>query len=474
MASNNRMRYGRDYGNPSHKKEIRMKRLFYFWPVFLLFVSLACNSVSMPGLTSSDPATPSTGSPSATPQPALLATETATPGEVTVTWWQISTTAATATLFHNLADEYTAAHPGFTADITILDAATFSSDLNAAMQSGSPPDIFHSYGDVGIQEYAQAGLLKDITADLDQEGWRETFYSAALDQYAVRGKNYGVPRDISIVGLWYNKDLFRRAAIAEPPATWGAFLEDVKKLKAAGITPIALGEADSWTGAFWWEFLALRLGGKAAFEAAFNREGAFTDPPFVEAGQNLQTLINLYPFQDGFLDAYYGDQAAAVGNGNAAMELMGNWGSRLERENSTSKSGIGDSLGWFPFPALEGGTGDPSDALGGIDGWLVGRNAPPEAVEFLQFVSSVESETAQAEQGIAFPVVKGAEVGLTDPVLRLVWQNAAAVKYLQVYYDQYFPPAIGRIVNDSIRDLFAGILTPQQAAQAIEDSVNLD
>ena len=47
--------------------------------------------------------------------------------------------------------------------------------------------------------------------------------------------------------------------------------------------------------------------------------------PFVEAGKKLQELIALKPFQDGFLGATYGDEATAMGNGKAAMELMGQW-----------------------------------------------------------------------------------------------------------------------------------------------------
>jgi len=32
------------------------------------------------------------------------------------------------------------------------------------------------------------------------------------------------------------------------------------------------------------------------------------------------------------------------------------------------------------------------------------------------------------------------------------------------------PPAVGSVVNDNVQGIFAGTLTPEQAAQAIEDS----
>jgi raffinose/stachyose/melibiose transport system substrate-binding protein len=82
----------------------------------------------------------------------------------------------------------------------------------------------------------------------------------------------------------------------------------------------------------------------------------------------------------------------------------------------------------------------------------------------------VDSQRAQAEIGLSVPVVKGAEDALTDPLLKIVQQGAAAAKYFQLYYDQAMPPAVGSVVNDSVQGLFAGTLTPEQAAQAVEDS----
>ncbi|HMK08098.1 MAG TPA: ABC transporter substrate-binding protein, partial [Anaerolineales bacterium] len=72
--------------------------------------------------------------------------------------------------------------------------------------------------------------------------------------------------------------------------------------------------------------------------------------------------------------------------------------------------------------------------------------------------------------GMSVPVVKGAEAGLSDESLKMVQQGAAAAKYFQLYYDQYMPAAVGGVVNDSVQGIFAGTLTPEQAAAAIEAS----
>jgi raffinose/stachyose/melibiose transport system substrate-binding protein len=50
----------------------------------------------------------------------------------------------------------------------------------------------------------------------------------------------------------------------------------------------------------------------------------------------------------------FGDEGAQMGNGLAAMELMGQWAPGNQETNSESGEGVTENLGWFPFPAVEG------------------------------------------------------------------------------------------------------------------------
>jgi len=150
---------------------------------------------------------------------------------------------------------------------------------------------------------------------------------------------------------------------------------------------------------------------------------------------------------------------------------MGQWAPGADRAVATDVETFNKNLGWFPFPTVEGGAGDPSDALGGGDGFAIGKNAPPEAIDFVRFLTSVENQTAMTKAGIvSVPVVKGAEAGLEDPLLKEVQIRAGQAKYYQLYYDQYLPPAVGQAVNDATQGLFAGTSSPEQVAQTIEDA----
>lgn len=391
---------------------------------------------------------------------------------VTITWWHITTEETQKAVWQNLANNYMASHPNVTIEITVLENEDFKTKLTTYMQSGTPPDIFQSWGGGAMNEYVNAGLMKDITVDLDADdgAWRNTFAQGALGVYSLDGKNYGVPWDMGIVGIWYNKDLFARAGIQTPPTTWTEFLNDVRALKAAGITPIALGEGDKWPGHFWYAYLTTRICGQSGFQAAVLRSGSFSDPCFVKAGTTLQELIVLKPFQNDFLNATYGDEEIVMGNGQAAMELMGQWSPNVQVDSSANGKGIGDKLGWFPFPSVEDGVGRADDVFGGGNGFAIGKDAPPEAIDFVKYLTSAYAQIICAQANFCIPVVKGSEAGLSDPYLITIQKTLAKADYFQLYYDQALPPATGSVVNDSIQGIFAGTLTPMQAAQAIEDS----
>ena len=120
---------------------------------------------------------------------------TQAPAKVTINWWHISTKDPGLTFWQGLANQYMAAHPNVDIKITVLENEAFKTKLTTVLQSGNPPDIFQSWGGGDMNSQVAAGLLKDITPDLDANGgaWRKTFGAGALSVYAYQGKNYGVP-----------------------------------------------------------------------------------------------------------------------------------------------------------------------------------------------------------------------------------------------------------------------------------------
>ncbi|HWP63552.1 MAG TPA: extracellular solute-binding protein [Candidatus Binatia bacterium] len=387
---------------------------------------------------------------------------------MTIEWWHISTGDPGKTDFQNIADAYMAAHPNVKIEITILENEAFKAKLQTTMQSGQVPDLFQSWGGGTMAAQAEAGLLKDITDDI--ASWKDSINPGALSIYQYNGRQYGIPWDLGMIGFWYNKDLFARAGISAPPTTWEELLADVDKLKAAGIVPYALAGKDKWPGMHLWTYLVLRIGGRETLTEMIQSKNWNTDA-CRQAGAEVAKLVAKDPFQPGFLTAPYDKgEAAAMGNGEAAMELMGQWAPSVQASNSTSGKGIGDALAWFPFPAVTGGKGDPNDGVGGGNGIAVGRDAPPEAIDFLKFFSSLENAKIIGEHNIGLPTTKGAESSVADPQLRAVLDARAKAEFVQLYLDQATSPAMGAAINDATAGLFAGTSTPEQVCQAITEA----
>jgi raffinose/stachyose/melibiose transport system substrate-binding protein len=397
--------------------------------------------------------------------------------QVVIRWWHIQTGDPGLTNWQTLADQFTAEHPNVTFEITVLDNESFKAQLVTVMQAGDPPDLFQSWGGGVLWTFAENDLLRDISPELEGE-WSDSIAAqAALNLYSLDGAYYGVPWTWGVVGLFYNRTLFEQAGLDPdaPPATWTDFLAAVETLQAAGITPLSLGEGDKWPGHFWWVYLAVRIGGEQAFLDAYNRDGSFADEPFVQAGEHLVQLVDLNPFPEGYLAMTYGDQETVFGNGEAAMELMGQWSPDVQRGNSESGEGIGEALAWFPFPVVEGGAGNPDDVLGGGDGFAVGANAPDEAVEFLRFITTEQVQRDMFAQNLVLPTVAGVDDLFEDsPVYAAILNARNAAPYFQLYYDQFLPPAVGIAVNDAVETLFAGLASPEEAAQAIEDAASFE
>ncbi|MEU4874207.1 extracellular solute-binding protein [Streptomyces sp. NPDC021608] len=385
-------------------------------------------------------------------------------GTTTIEWWNISTTQPTKDVWAALAKQFEAQNPKVKVKIVQLENDAYKSKMTALTASGKLPDIFHTWGGGVLRQQVDAGLVEDLTDRT--KGWGDALLSVARQPYLIDDKAYGVPFDIGMIGFWYNKALFKQAGVAGPPTTWSGFLDAVRKLKAAGITPLALAGKEKWPGMYYWAYLAMRTAGVDALRKA-GEDKDFTGDGFVRAGQHLQDLVDLQPFQKGYLGAAYSSptgQAAAVGNGKAAMELMGQWAPVVEAD---AGKGLGANLGFFPFPAVDGGKGVITEVFGGGGGHALRKGAPQAAVDFLKFFASAATDTTLVKKTGTLPVVPAAESALTDPNIKAVQAQLKGATGFQLYLDQAYAPALGQEVNDSVAALISGSKSPQQVAQSI-------
>ena len=247
----------------------------------------------------------------------------------------------------------------------------------------------------------------------------------------------------------------------------------MKKLKAAGITPIVVGAGEKWPMHFYYSYLVMRIGGEHALaDAKAGKNGGFKNATFVEAGKRLRELAALEPFQPGYLSTKHTESAGHVrrrqgGDGPDGPMAARHAGAEFGQRQGPRARGHRHPVLPRSSPAAKG---KATDTLGGINGWLVTKSAPPEAVDFLKFFSQEKYAKEAAAKAAYIPVVKGAESAITDPLFKRLADDLAATTYHQNYFDQDLGPSVGRVINDVSVSVAAGEMTPEAAAAAIQEA----
>jgi raffinose/stachyose/melibiose transport system substrate-binding protein len=307
--------------------------------------------------------------------------------------------------------------------------------------------------------------------------WLKSYNPASINGLSFDGKIGAVPYKMGTVSFFYNKQMFAKAGVdAASIKSWDDYLAAVKKLKDAGIVPIAGGGGEKWPIHFYWSYLVMRDGGQKVFDAAKNGQGeGFNDPAIIKAGEQLAELGKLEPFQPGYLGATWPQALGVFGDGKAAMILGFENTAANQRTNSGDAKGLDpDNIGRFAFPAVSGGAGAITDTLGGLNGWAVTKKAPPETLDFLAYLTNAENEREMAKAGMLIPVAVGAEDGVTNPLMHQAAEQLAHSTWHQNFFDQDLGPSVGRVVNDVSVAIVSGQMSPADGAQQIQEAFEQD
>jgi raffinose/stachyose/melibiose transport system substrate-binding protein len=390
--------------------------------------------------------------------------------KVTLVWWNNANTGQLLTVFNNAIKSFEATHPNVTIVNHPMQNEQFKTVITPALRGSSPPDIFQQWGSGQQATQVQSGKLADISSLVSS--WIGQLGVAATE-WQTNGKWYGVPYDLHVVGFWYRKDLFQQAGITTAPTTVPQLESDDAKLKAKGIAPVAVGSKDGWPDAFWWEYFAIRECAQSDVTQAMSGVN-LSAACFTKATADLTSFLATNPFETGFAGVAAqvgaGSSAGMVANGKAAMELQGDWDPGV-MQGLTSNKNLYSDLGWFPFPAVPGGAGDPSAVLGGGDGFSCTTSAAEPACEqFLQYLTTPTLQKQIIGAGVGLPANPQANSDLVVPAEQTASQANSSAKYIAEYFDIALPTTPGQNLDNAVAKFFAA---PSSGTGAgIQTSVN--
>ncbi|WP_167620138.1 ABC transporter substrate-binding protein [Paracoccus ravus] len=366
--------------------------------------------------------------------------------------------------------EYEAANPEVDVEIEYFASEAYKTKLPTMLQSDARPDLIYSWAGLTLADQAEAGLVQDISGALDKE-YLDSFSPSALAAFSKDSAIYGLPMEARVVVFFANQSLTDKAGVdLAAIKTWDDFLAAVGKLKEAGITPLVAGGKDKWPLHFYYSYLALREGGPEGIAAAMEDGGdGFRSAPFISAGERFKQLIDMDPFQPGVLSTAQEQSNTMFADNKAAFMLMGDWAYSQTIGVEQGKL-LDGSLRIMPFPSLGEGKGDPAATLGGVNGFAVTTGAPPEAIDFLKFAINAEHQREGARRALYVPVMQGAGDAIEVPFTKEVNAMLEAAPSHQIFLDQFLGASVGGTINDISSDLVSGDVTPEDAAERIQEA----
>lgn len=192
---------------------------------------------------------------------------------------------------------------------------------------GDPPDAAQFNPGRQYEELIAAGLLLDLTPLAEKEGWASFVRPAQIaEPCLIDGKWWCVPVNIHMQNwAWASVAAFKKAGL-EVPADWDTYLADLPKLKEAGVIPFAVGgDGGGWQISLLANQLILSQLGAEAVEKIW-KDKDLELAAGAEVLKAFTTLKSLGTYaDDGSPNRSWADTTSLVIQGEAALQVMGDW-----------------------------------------------------------------------------------------------------------------------------------------------------
>lgn len=371
-----------------------MNKKLHVWMLFavIALVLAACVAPVAPAATTGESDAAATDAPAA---------EAASGEQTTVTWafWgspeEAESHRAVAAVFEEL-------HPEIKIDYWIQpwsDYHTGIAALWATNDSSVVPDV--AWTAWPSPRYAVDGLLENLDPYIEADGYDlSDYWPGLLDFGKYEGSQYGLPRDIDVAVLYFNKDLFDAAGLSYPDDTWT--WDDLSAAVEALTVKDAAGNVSTYgLAAEGGKFLKFPYQtGATLLDDYFNPSQALiNDPNAVEGFDYVTNLMDQgFIMRPDALNEAGGDASAFITD-QAAMIIQN--GSRISAFQEAGKN-----FDVAPVPASA--DGGRWNGAGGAS-WVISSasDAKDAAWTFLSWLQSAEGgQKIYTERGEIFPALQ--------------------------------------------------------------------
>ena len=280
-----------------------------------------------------------------------------------------------------------------------VDHNTFQENINTYLQ-GSPDDVFTWFAGFRMNQFAEQGLILDVSEAWPIDGITDSFKEAST---ASDGKQYFVPKDYYPWAVFYKKSVWEKNGYA-PPTTLDEMTTLATQMEGDGLTPFAFADKDGWPAMGTFDILNMRINGYDFHVSLMAGEEEWDS---TEVKSVFEAWSDLLPFhQADPLGRTWQEAATSLSQGETGMYFFGTFVVDAIPEDE-------EDLDFFTFPEIESSIG--AGALDApIDGFCVaaaGTNTVG-GIEMMKFLGTAEAADAANKGTTPFIAAnEGADTG---------------------------------------------------------------
>ena len=202
--------------------------------------------------------------------------------------------------------------------------------LKTRMLGGDPPDSFQVHaGQELIGTWVAAERMDDLSSMFEEQGWNEAFPETLLSLISTDNGTWSVPVNVHRSNvMWFVPANLEEWGVSAP-TSWDEFLEMCPTLQEEGVTPLVV--AETWTQQHLWESVALAVLGPDNYEALWSGELAFDSEEATAVWDTFGQIMDCT--NDDAAGLSWQQATDRVVNGEAAFNVMGDWGRRIHDDD---------------------------------------------------------------------------------------------------------------------------------------------
>lgn len=299
------------------------------------------------------------------------------------------------------AQEFMDMHENVKININSVLNDPYKEKIKVQVSNDDLPDIFTSWSDSFAQDLVSSGKIMslDDIIESDKE-WSDKIISSQFSGFTFDDVTYGIPFTVDGKAFFYNKTIFEENNLTAPK-TYDELLSVLDSLQQAGYdTPVVEGLSEKWAISHYLGTIFQRILDPEVMEKDYSGEGDYSDEGYVKGLEVFQELTT-----------YMGEVSTALDHEAARNMFAAGEVPILYMQFAEVKmveEGGDVDFGFFDFPEFSFGKGDPQALTGAPEGWMLGKDAPEEAIEFLKFLTSEETAYEFTETDGQLNAIEGA------------------------------------------------------------------